>query len=335
VYPDDGRDAETLLRNADTAMYRAKERGKDTYEMYTSAMNQDGFQRLVLENSLRHALDRREFIVYYQPQVHVASMQVVGLEALVRWEHPERGIISPDEFIHIAEETGQIVPLGAQVLRMACDQSRKWLDTGLPMLRIAVNLSGRQFQQRDLVDRIAITLADTGMSPENLQLEITEHVAMQDAEFTVATLKRLREMGVQIAIDDFGTGYSSLSYLKAFPINTVKIDRSFIRDITVDASDAAITRAIIAMAHSLNLAVTAEGVETPEQLAFLKDAGCDEFQGYIFSKPVTAQAFEATVDGETAGVRLKPRNGATNGTGRAANGAKGPPGRGRTRSRSQ
>jgi diguanylate cyclase (GGDEF)-like protein/PAS domain S-box-containing protein len=328
IYPEDGRDAETLLRNADTAMYRAKERGKDTFEMYTSSMNQDGFQRLVLENSLRHALERREFIVYYQPQVEIASMKVVGLEALARWEHPERGIISPDEFIHIAEETGQIIPLGAQVLRMACDQSRRWQDAGLAALRIAVNLSARQFQQRDLVDSIAVTLADTGMPPERLQLEITEHVAMQDAEFTAATLKRLRQMGVQIAIDDFGTGYSSLSYLKAFPINTVKIDRSFIRDITVDASDAAITHAIIAMAHSLNLKVTAEGVETPEQLAFLREAGCDEFQGYIFSKPLPASTFQASADGCLPG----------DGAGSAApspNGAKAPRTRTRTRARSR
>jgi len=286
VYPEDGRDAETLLRNADTAMYRAKERGKDTFEMYTSTMNTDGFQRLVLENSLRHALERREFTVYYQPQVELQSLTVVGLEALVRWEHPDRGIIGPDEFIHIAEETGQIVPLGDQVLRMACEQSRAWQDSGLPPLRLAVNLSARQFQQHDLVDTISTALNESGLPPDQLQLEITEHVAMHDAAFTVATLKRLRDMGVQIAIDDFGTGYSSLSYLKAFPINTVKIDRSFIRDITVDASDAAITRAIIAMAHSLNLSVTAEGVETPEQLAFLREAGCDEFQGFLFGEAV-------------------------------------------------
>ena len=306
VYPADGRDAESLLRNADTAMYRAKERGKDTFEMYTSSMNQDGFQRLVLENSLRHALERREFIVYYQPQVDLTSMKVVGLEALVRWEHPERGIISPDEFIHIAEETGQIVPLGEQVLRMACEQSRAWQDSGLPPLRLAVNLSARQFQQRDLVDTIALALTETGLPPDQLQLEITEHVAMQDAAFTAATLKRLRDMGVQIAIDDFGTGYSSLSYLKAFPINTVKIDRSFVRDITVDASDAAITRAIIAMAHSLNLTVTAEGVETHEQLAFLRESGCDEFQGYIFSEPVPAHDFQSFVAGK---LRKLPANG--------------------------
>jgi len=314
VYPTDGRDAETLLRNADTAMYRAKERGKDTFEMYTSSMNREGFQRLVLENSLRHALERREFIVHYQPQVELENLQVVGLEALVRWEHPERGLISPDEFIHVAEETGQIIPLGEQVLRMACEQSRAWQDAGLPPLRLAVNLSARQFQQRDLADTIARVLSETGLPPGQLQMEITEHVAMQDAGFTAATLKKLRDMGVQIAIDDFGTGYSSLSYLKAFPINTVKIDRSFVRDLTVDASDAAITRAIIAMAHSLNLKVTAEGVETADQLAFLRECGCDEFQGYIFSKPVPAQAFPSAVDG-----RLPQA--AANGASSRANGA--------------
>jgi diguanylate cyclase (GGDEF)-like protein/PAS domain S-box-containing protein len=308
VYPADGKDAEALLRNADTAMYRAKEHGRDSFELYTRAMNLEGFRRLALENSIRHGLEREEFVVYYQPQVDIKSLRIVGLEALVRWQHPERGLITPGDFIGVAEETGQIVALGEKVLRMACGQAKAWECSGLPPLRLAVNLSARQFQQRDLVDTIKRVLRDSGLSAGRLQLEITEGVAMQDAEHTVATLNQLREMGIGIAIDDFGTGYSSLGYLKAFPINAVKIDRSFIRDLTTDASDAAIARAIIAMAHSLNLAVIAEGVETPEQLAFLKEAGCDEFQGYIFSQPLPAGSFSQVFEEKNGNGRPRVRS---------------------------
>ncbi len=291
IYPSDGEDAESLLRNADTAMYRAKDCGRDNYQLYTAAMNDRIAQRLALENDLQHALEREEFVVYYQPQVSIDTGQIVGSEALLRWQHPERGLVLPGEFIPVAEETGLIVPLGEWVLRTACAQNKTWQEEGRPPIRVAVNLSARQFQQRNLAGRVAQVLKETGLDPHYLQLEITESAAMQDAEFTIAMLQDLREMGVQISIDDFGTGYSSLGYLKRFPIDTVKIDRSFVRDLTVDTNDAAIASTVIVMARNLNLNVIAEGVETEEQLAFLKQQRCDEFQGYLFSRPVPAEAF--------------------------------------------
>ena len=293
MYPNDGEDAESLLRNADTAMYRAKDGGRDNYKLYTPTMNARIAERLALENSLRHGLERGEFVVYYQPQVDIGSGRIVGMEALVRWQHPERGLISPAEFIPVAEETGLIVPLGAWVLRIACAQNKAWQEAGVPPMRMAVNLSARQFQLRDLIDTVAQVLEETRLDPQFLQLEITEGVAMQDVEFTVTMLRELREMGVQIAMDDFGTGHSSLSYLKRFPINILKIDQSFVRDLTVDPDDAAIASTIIMMAHNLKLRVIAEGVETEDQLAFLRERQCDEMQGYLFSKPAPAEAFEA------------------------------------------
>jgi EAL domain-containing protein (putative c-di-GMP-specific phosphodiesterase class I) len=256
-------------------------------------MNARIAERLALENSLRHGLERGEFVVYYQPQVDISSGQIVGMEALVRWQHPERGLISPAEFIPVAEETGLIVPLGAWVLRTACAQNTAWQEAGVTHMRMAVNLSARQFQLRDLIDTVAQVLEETRLDPQFLQLEITEGVAMQDVEFTVMMLRELREMGVQIAMDDFGTGHSSLSYLKRFPINILKIDQSFVRDLTVDPDDAAIASTIIMMAHNLKLKVIAEGVETEDQLAFLRERQCDEMQGYLFSKPAPAEAFEA------------------------------------------
>jgi len=286
--PGDGDDAESLLRNADTAMYRAKDRGRDNYKLYAPAMNSRIAERLALENSLRHALERGEFVVHYQPQVNIEAGRIVGVEALVRWQHPERGLVSPLEFIPVAEETGLIVPLGAWVLRTACAQNRAWQDAGLPPMRMAVNLSARQFQRHDLLETVAAALEETGLSPQYLQLEITEGVAMQDVDVTLAILRELREAGVQIAIDDFGTGHSSLSYLKRFPIDVVKIDQSFVQDLTVDPNDAAIASTIIVMAHALNLKVIAEGVETAEQLAFLRERDCDEMQGFLFSRPAPA-----------------------------------------------
>ncbi|MDO8612508.1 MAG: PAS domain S-box protein [Dehalococcoidia bacterium] len=286
--PGDGEDAESLLRNADTAMYRAKDRGRDNYKLYAPAMNSKIAERLALENSLRHALERDEFVVHYQPQVNIETGRIVGVEALVRWQHPERGLVSPLEFIPVAEETGLIVPLGAWVLRTACAQNRAWQDAGLPPMRMAVNLSARQFQRRDLLDTVAGVLAETGLPPQYLQLEITEGAAMQDVDLTLAILRELREAGVQISIDDFGTGHSSLSYLKRFPIDVVKIDQSFVQDLTVDPNDAAIASTIIVMAHALNLKVIAEGVETAEQLAFLRERDCDEMQGFLFSRPAPA-----------------------------------------------
>jgi diguanylate cyclase (GGDEF)-like protein len=295
MYPNDGEDAESLLRNADTAMYRAKEQGRNNYQLYTPAMNARIAERLAVENSLRHGLVSGEFAVHYQPQVNIDTGQIVGAEALVRWQHPERGLVLPAEFIPVAEETGLIVPLGEWVLRTACAQNRAWQEAGLPPLRVAVNLSARQFQQRDLKSMVAQVLEETGLDPHCLQLEITEGVAMQDAEFTITMLRELRGMGIQIAIDDFGTGHSSLSYLRRLPIDVVKIDRSFVCDLTTDPNDAAIASTIVAMAHNLKLKVIAEGVETEEQLTFLKEQQCDEFQGYLFSKPVPAEKLEKIV----------------------------------------
>jgi diguanylate cyclase (GGDEF)-like protein/PAS domain S-box-containing protein len=288
LYPSDGEDAQALMRDADTAMYRAKDRGRDNYKLYTSAMNTRIAERVALESSLRHGLERGEFVVHYQPQVSIDSKQVVGTEALVRWQHPERGLVLPAEFIPVAEDTGLIVPLGEWVLRTACEQSKAWQNAGLPSMRVAVNLSARQFQSRDLPQTIARVLEETGLDAHFLQLEITEGVAMQDVDFTITVLRELKEMGAGISIDDFGTGYSSLSYLKLLPVDAVKIDRSFVRDLTVDPNDAAIASSIIAMAHNLKLKVIAEGVETEEQLEFLKERRCDEMQGFLFSKAVPA-----------------------------------------------
>lgn len=292
MYPNDAEDVESLIRNADAAMYRAKNQGGDAYHFYTPAMNATIGRRVVLESDLRRALDRREFVVHYQPQVNIDTGQVVGMEALVRWQHPERGVVLPADFIGVAEETGLIVQLGEWVLRSACSQLKAWQQLGLPPVRVAVNLSARQFQLRDLKNIVALALEETGLDPHCLHLEITESVAMQDAEYTISLLRELREMGVQIAIDDFGTGHSSLSYLTRFPIDVLKIDRSFVTDLTTDPNDAAIASTIIAMAHNLNLKVIAEGVETKEQLAILWQHQCDEMQGYLFSKPVPAEEAE-------------------------------------------
>ena len=286
--PIDGEDAESLIRNADTAMYRAKDSGRDNYQLYTPAMNSKIAERLAVESSLRRSVERGEFAVHYQPQVSIETGRIVGVEALVRWQHPERGLVSPLEFIPIAEETGLIVPLGAWVLRTACAQNRAWQDAGLPPMRMAVNLSARQFQRHDLLDTVAAALAESGLSAQYLQLEITEGAAMQDVDLTLAILRELKEAGVQVSIDDFGTGHSSLSYLKRFPIDVVKIDQSFVQDLTVDPNDAAIASTIIVMAHNLGLKVIAEGVETAEQLAFLRERDCDEMQGFLFSRPKPA-----------------------------------------------
>ncbi|MCH8050478.1 MAG: EAL domain-containing protein [Chloroflexi bacterium] len=293
MYPDDGEDAETLLKNADAAMCRAKEQGRYGFQLYTPAMNVAVLERIALENDLRQALEREDFVLHYQPQVNVSSGRIVGMEALLRWQHPERGLVLPMEFIPVAEETGLILPLGEWVLRTACVQNKAWQEAGLPSMRVAVNLSARQFQSRELVNTVTKILEETGLDPDCLQLEITEGDAMQDTEFTAKVLHDLKVMGVQIVIDDFGTGHSSLSYLARFPIDALKIDRSFVGSLPVDQSAAAITAAIITLAHSLNLSVIAEGVETEEQLAFLKERKCDEFQGYLFSKPWPAEAFEA------------------------------------------
>ncbi|MFZ5649854.1 MAG: putative bifunctional diguanylate cyclase/phosphodiesterase [Bacillota bacterium] len=292
TFPNDGEDAEALIINADTAMYRAKEHGKNTYRLYTPEMNAKALQRLELENSMRRATERGEFEVFYQPKVNIKTGIIGGFEALVRWRHRERGLVSPAEFIPLAEETGLIIPIGEWVLRTACEQNRKWMDAGYPPLRVAVNISARQFQQKNLVERVDQALQETGLHPSWLELEITESVAMQDAEFTIKMLRDFKERGITISLDDFGTGYSSLNYLKRFPLNNLKIDQSFIRNITTDSDDEAIASAVIVLAQNLKLQVIAEGVETKEQLAILRERQCNEMQGYLVGKPVPADEFE-------------------------------------------
>ncbi|MFO1433428.1 MAG: EAL domain-containing protein [Candidatus Competibacteraceae bacterium] len=287
LFPKDGVDRETLLRNADMAMYRAKEQGRNNFQFYSKWMNDHVIERLYLENGLRYAMERNELLLYYQPQVDLASRTVVGVEALIRWRHSAQGLISPAKFIPLAEETGLIVPIGAWVIETACIQAKLWQDAGLS-LRVAVNLSARQFTQPNLIDSIITTLQRTGLKADCLKLEITESLLMEDVEKVITTLRALKAIGVKIAIDDFGTGYSSLSYLKRFPLDFLKIDRSFIRDIQSDPDDAAITLAILAMAHSMHLEVIAEGVETDEQLAFLHAHHCKEVQGFYFSPPAPA-----------------------------------------------
>ncbi len=288
VYPDDGDNAQHLLKNADVAMYRAKDMGRNNYQFYTQDMNARTFETLVLENSLRHALKRDDFVLHYQPQIDIASGVMVGVEALLRMRHPELGLVPPGTFIPIAEETGLIVPIGIWVINEACRQGRLWRDAGLTELRIAVNLSAKQFLQPGLLDIVEKALADSGLPPQQLELELTESILMRDSEVIIDTLRRFKKMGVQLSIDDFGTGFSSLSYLKRFDLDRLKIDQSFVRDITSDPDDLAIARAVIALGHSLGLKVIAEGVESGEQLELLRTNGCDEIQGYYFSRPQPA-----------------------------------------------
>ncbi|RJX18010.1 MAG: GGDEF domain-containing response regulator [Desulforudis sp.] len=291
LFPDDGQDAETLLKNADTAMYRAKENGRNHYELYASSMNAKASERLSLENSMRRALERREFVVHYQPKINVKSGGITGMEALVRWQHPKLGLVLPGEFIPLAEESGLIVPIGEWVLKTACAQNKAWQDSGFPSIRVAVNLSARQFQLQNLVEVVSRVLKTTGLDPTCLELEITESIAMQNAEHTVSVLNQLNEMGIQLSIDDFGTGYSSLSYLRRFPINKLKIDRSFVAEIGTDSHNGAIASAVIVLGRSLNMGVIAEGVEREEQLNFLKDHDCFEMQGFLFGKPMPVEDF--------------------------------------------
>jgi diguanylate cyclase (GGDEF)-like protein/PAS domain S-box-containing protein len=290
VFPDEGTDAESLLKNADRAMYRAKELGRDNYQFASSALVEPAESRLAMERALHRALERDELVVHYHPMVEIATGRVVGAEALVRWNHPDQGLIQPEDFIPLAEETQLIVPIGAWVMRTACKQMKAWHDAGHTRLRVAVNLSPRQFSDRELASTIETILAETGFAAQYLDLEITESTAMHNAELTLTILNRLKAMGIRISIDDFGTGYSSLSYLKRFPIDTVKIDQDFVRDLTPD--DAAIITAVISMARALNLRVIAEGVETQEQLDFLRREQCGEMQGYLYSEPLPAAEFE-------------------------------------------
>jgi len=293
--PEHGLNADELMKQADHAMYYAKEQGKNTYQFYQAAMQAKASKRLTLENELHKALMRGEISIYYQPQVAIDSQQVIGFEALLRWQHPVLGRISPADFIPIAEETGLIVPIGEWVLRTACHQSMAWQRAGYAPLRVAVNLSARQFQQRNLTETVANVLRESGLPPAQLELEITESIAMFNTDRVIEKLHALHRLGIQIAIDDFGTGYSSLSYLRKFPIHTLKIDRSFISDISADADNASIVSVILAMAKTLKLNAIAEGVETHEQLDFLERNGCQEMQGYLFSRPLPAELFEKEI----------------------------------------
>jgi diguanylate cyclase (GGDEF)-like protein/PAS domain S-box-containing protein len=292
VYPSEGTPAESLIEHADIAMYSAKKLGRNNFQFYTPAMNEESQERVRIEGALRTALERDELVLHYQPQVDLASGRIVGMEALVRWSHPELGMVPPTRFVGVAEETGLIVPIGAWVMRTAAKQCRAWQDAGLGRLRVAVNLSARQFGAPDLLDSIEQVLSDTALSPDCLEIELTESLFMSDVTPAVELLHRMKALGVKLSIDDFGTGYSSLSYLSRFPIDTLKIDRSFVNDITHDANDAAIVTSIIALAHNLKLAVIAEGVETAEQLDYLRSHGCDEIQGYYFSRPLPPAEFE-------------------------------------------
>ncbi len=289
LHPADGEDAGTLLKNADTAMYRAKERGGGSYQFFTPEMDARTRQRLSLEHALRNALARAEFVLHYQPQIDLATQEVIGVEALLRWHRPEQGLVAPAEFIPLLEETGLIVPVGEWVLSEACRQAKAWRAAGLPPWRMAVNLSARQLRDERFADTVAKVLADTGMDPRYLELEITESAVMQQVEASIELLRRVRALGVRLAMDDFGTGYSSLSHLKLLPIDAVKIGQSFVRDIPADENDAAIVQAIIVLARTLGLEVIAEGVEAPAQLAFLRARGCDAMQGYLFSRTLPAE----------------------------------------------
>jgi diguanylate cyclase (GGDEF)-like protein len=286
VFPSDGNDSQALLKAADVAMYRAKASGRNNHLFYSPSMNVHTAERLELESDLRHALERGEFLLHYQPKVDIATGLITGIEALLRWEHPLRGLISPMDFIPIAEETGLIVPIGEWVLATACARNKVWQDQGLGKLSVAVNLSARQFADPMLLPKLTRIIHESGLDPSSLELEITESVVMSHGECAVAALEKLKSIGVLIAIDDFGTGYSSLAYLKRFPIDILKVDRSFIRDIPSDSGDMKITRAIIAMAHSLRLKVVAEGVETQDQLTFLRAQHCDSVQGYFLHRPL-------------------------------------------------
>jgi diguanylate cyclase (GGDEF)-like protein/PAS domain S-box-containing protein len=291
IYPNDGQNCETLLQNADTAMYHAKENGRNNFQFFTAQMNKKVVERLLLESSLRLALDKGEFVLNYQPKVNLGNGEITGCEALVRWERPGYGVVGPEQFVPVAEECGLIIQIGRWVLNEACRQARSWQDQGLPALPIAVNVSAIEFHHRNFIDGLRSTLAKTGLDAQYLELELTEGVLMKDAESTNATLMELKKIGVHLAVDDFGTGYSSLSYLQHFPIDTLKIDKSFIRQISADPGGSVLISAIIGMGKSLNHVVVAEGIETEDQKAYLQLHRCAEGQGYLFSRPVVATEF--------------------------------------------
>jgi diguanylate cyclase (GGDEF)-like protein/PAS domain S-box-containing protein len=297
TYPDDGINADTLLANADAAMYRAKDVGRSNFQFYTPELNTKVHEKFLLQEELRNAVARSEFVLHYQPQVDLRSGHIFAVEALVRWKHPKLGMVPPIKFIPTAEETGLIVPIGDWVLREACRQNKAWQDAGLPPMAVSVNVSARQFRERDLVSRVASALKESGLEARYLELELTESLIMQDVELAVATMKDLQGLGVRLSIDDFGTGYSSLSALKTFPVTRLKIDKSFIDGILADENDKAVAGAVISLGQTLNMRVIAEGVETDAQAALLRNINCDEMQGYLFSKPLPAQGIEELLRG--------------------------------------
>lgn len=305
VFPNDGEDMETLLKHVDITTNCAKQRGGNTHQSYSSDMHAQGVERLSLESQLRKALERDELLLYYQPKVDVQTNQIVGAEALVRWQHPEFGLLAPGDFIPLAEDVGLIVPIGEWVINAVCQQNKVWQSLGRPPLCVSLNVSGQQFRDPNLVRTIFRALASSGLAPQYLKLELTESVIMENAKENVDALHAIKNMGSKLSIDDFGTGYSSLSYLEQFPLDELKIDRSFITAIQAETDDAPIVTAIIAMAHSLDLAVVVEGVESKEQLAFLKKRGCDEYQGYFFSKPLPAGEFATLLQQTTARVAVQ------------------------------
>jgi diguanylate cyclase (GGDEF)-like protein/PAS domain S-box-containing protein len=300
VYPDDGGTVDTVMQNADTAMFHAKASGRNNYQFFRAEMNVRAVRRLAVESSLRRALKEGEFLLHYQPQIDLASSAMIGAEALIRWRDPNLGVVYPGQFVPIAEECGLIVPIGSWVLREACRQVRVWLDAGLRAVPVSVNISAVEFRHKGFVDGVALILQETGLAPGYLELELTESILMHDAESSNSVLAALKAMGVRLAIDDFGTGYSSLSYLKRFPIDTLKIDQSFVRDIVTDTDDATIVAAVIGMGKNLKQRVVAEGVETPEQLAFLRTQQCDEGQGFHFSHSLPAEAFGLLLETQNA-----------------------------------
>jgi diguanylate cyclase len=291
TYPEDGSDAETLMKNADTAMYQAKEKGRNNYQFFKQEMNLRAVNRQSLEGGLRDALECNQFVLHYQPKIDLTTGAISGVEALVRWMHPTLGLVPPLEFLPIAEDCGLILPIGRWVLREACRQVQEWIASGLRVAPVAVNVSSLEFRSDGFLENIRAVLKDTGLDPRYLELELTETVLMQHAESTLLVLSSLKSLGVQLAVDDFGTGYSSLSYLKRFPIDSLKIDQSFVRDIAADSDDVPIVRAVITMAKSLRQRVVGEGVEKEEQMVFLQAHGCDEAQGYYFSMPLPAEHF--------------------------------------------
>jgi diguanylate cyclase (GGDEF)-like protein len=293
IFPQDGRDTPTLLKSASAALDRAKKEGGNTYQFYTAGRTTNALKQLVLDSNLRLGLERGEFVVEYQPQVNTKDFQLVGMEALLRWQHPVLGRLLPSEFIHLAEDSGLIIPIGNWVLRAACLQNQAWQAVGLEPMRLSVNFSARQFQQSTFVANVAQTLKETGLDPQWLELELTESSIMKEPEEAAEKLHELRAMGIRIAVDDFGTGYSSLSYLRRLPIDTLKIDKSFVQDVCNDSQDAAIVEAIVTVGHALDLTVIAEGVETPEQLAYLNKLHCDVLQGFLFSHSLSTEDFEA------------------------------------------